>query len=123
MHMQSVEDVDVSILVVLRAALFDARVSNDSAPAKKDRLVESFLDALEFERNASPRTIRAYRDALAAFAAHPDFPGWKKSTSSAKKLSQLPKAARDYVKRLGELTGAKVSMISVGPKRAQTIFL
>jgi len=49
--------------------------------------------------------------------------GWKRSTSSAKKLSQLPKAARDYVKRLGELTGAKVSIISVGPKRAQTIFL
>jgi adenylosuccinate synthase len=49
--------------------------------------------------------------------------GWKQSTSSAKKLSQLPLHARNYVKRLGQLTGAKISIVSVGPKRAQTIFL
>ena len=49
--------------------------------------------------------------------------GWKQSTTSAKKLSQLPVRARNYVKRLGELTGAKVSIVSVGPRRAQTIFL
>src|SRR2546421_8410870 len=49
--------------------------------------------------------------------------GWKKSTSSAKKLSQLPLHARNYVKRLGQLTGAEVSIVSVGPTRAQTIFL
>src|SRR5256885_1055048 len=49
--------------------------------------------------------------------------GWKQSTSSAKKLSQLPVAARNYVKRLGQLTGAKISIVSVGPTRAQTIFL
>src|ERR1700730_12335465 len=52
-----------------------------------------------------------------------EMPGWKQSTSSAKKLSQLPLATRNYVKRLGQLTGAKVSIVSVGPKRAQTIFL
>jgi adenylosuccinate synthase len=50
-------------------------------------------------------------------------PGWKTSTTSAKKVSQLPKATRNYMKRLGELTGAKVSIVSVGPTRAQTIFL
>jgi len=49
--------------------------------------------------------------------------GWNKSTSSAKKLSQLPLNARNYVKRLGQLTGAEVSIVSVGPTRAQTIFL
>jgi adenylosuccinate synthase len=52
-----------------------------------------------------------------------EMPGWKQSTSSAKKLSQLPLAARNYVKRLGQLTEAKVSIVSVGPMRAQTIFL
>ena len=50
-------------------------------------------------------------------------PGWKTSTVSAKKLSQLPKATRNYVKRLGELTDARVSIVSVGPTRAQTIFI
>ena len=49
--------------------------------------------------------------------------GWKQSTGSAKKLSQLPLRARNYVKRLGQLTGAKISIVSVGPRRAQTIFL
>src|SRR5438094_4256500 len=49
--------------------------------------------------------------------------GWKTSTSSAKKLSQLPLSARNYVKRLGQLTGANISIVSVGPTRAQTIFL
>ena len=49
--------------------------------------------------------------------------GWKQSTTSAKKLSQLPLRARNYVKRLSQLTGAKISIVSVGPKRAQTIFL
>ena len=48
--------------------------------------------------------------------------GWKQSTTSAKKLSQLPLPARNYVKRLGQLTGAKISIVSVGPTRAQTIF-
>ena len=50
-------------------------------------------------------------------------PGWKRSTTSAKKLSQLPNAARDYVQCIGKLTGAKVSIVSVGPTRAQTILL
>src|ERR1700720_4493386 len=49
--------------------------------------------------------------------------GGKKSTTSAKKLSQLPFLARNYVKRLGQLTGAKISIVSIGPTRAQTIFL
>jgi len=52
-----------------------------------------------------------------------EMPGWKQSTTSAKKLSQLPLVARNYVKRLGQLTGAKISIVSVGPTRAQTIFL
>jgi adenylosuccinate synthase len=51
-----------------------------------------------------------------------EMPGWNQSTSSAKKLSQLPRSARAYMKRLGQLTGAKVSIVSVGPMRAQTIF-
>src|SRR5881392_3974784 len=50
-------------------------------------------------------------------------PGWNKSTSSAKKLSQLLLPARNYVKRLSQLTGAKISIVSVGPTRAQTIFV
>ncbi|MEP6604083.1 MAG: adenylosuccinate synthase [Spartobacteria bacterium] len=50
-------------------------------------------------------------------------PGWNRPTHSAKKFSQLPPAARAYVKRIAELTGAKLSIVSVGPARGQTITL
>jgi len=52
-----------------------------------------------------------------------DLPGWSRSTHSARKSSQLPSAAREYVKCISKLTGAKLSMISVGPARGETIIL
>jgi adenylosuccinate synthase len=50
-------------------------------------------------------------------------PGWKCSITGAKRFSDLPVQARNYVRRISELTGARLSMISVGPARTQTIFL
>jgi len=50
-------------------------------------------------------------------------PGWNHSTTAARKLSHLPAAARNYVRRIAQLTGARLSIVSVGPTRAQTIFL
>ena len=52
-----------------------------------------------------------------------ELPGWKQSTHTVKKPSQLPLKARKYAKYISELTGAKLSMISVGPSRGQTLFL
>jgi adenylosuccinate synthase len=49
--------------------------------------------------------------------------GWNTPTDSAKKLSDLPLNTRRYVKRIAELTGAKLSIVSVGPTRAQTIVI
>ena len=49
--------------------------------------------------------------------------GWKTSTHSARKFSQLPSAAKKYIKYISNLTGAKLSIISIGPARAQTIIL
>jgi adenylosuccinate synthase len=48
--------------------------------------------------------------------------GWKQSTNSARKMSDLPPAARRYVRDIAELTGARLSILSVGPARSQTIF-
>jgi adenylosuccinate synthase len=50
-------------------------------------------------------------------------PGWNRPTTSAKNLPQLPLAARNYVKRIALLTRSRLSMVSVGPTRSQTIFL
>jgi len=49
--------------------------------------------------------------------------GWKQSTQSARKFSDLPLAARNYVKYIAQLAGARLSILSVGPARVQTIFL
>ena len=52
-----------------------------------------------------------------------EFPGWMKSTSHARKFSQLPPAARRYVKALADLTGAKLHIVSVGAGHDETIRL
>ena len=49
--------------------------------------------------------------------------GWNQSTHSAQKLSQLPLAARNYMQYIAKLTGARLSIVSVGPGRGQTIVL
>lgn len=50
-----------------------------------------------------------------------EMPGWGVDISEASRLEDLPQQARDYVARLEELAGIPISLISVGPKRDQTI--
>jgi adenylosuccinate synthase len=50
-------------------------------------------------------------------------PGWNEDISQMKKLAQLPKNARNYLDRIEELVGAKISIISLGEDRSQTIVL
>jgi adenylosuccinate synthase len=52
-----------------------------------------------------------------------DFAGWRQSTTQARRWKDLPAACRAYLKALAELTGARLSIVSVGPSREQTIFL
>jgi len=50
------------------------------APANQDPLMEEFLGYLANERNASPRTLKVYRQALTAFSTENKTP-WKKCTA------------------------------------------
>jgi adenylosuccinate synthase len=50
-------------------------------------------------------------------------PGWQTPTDKATKLSDLPKAARDYLDFIEKETGARVGMVSTGPDRQQTILV
>jgi adenylosuccinate synthase len=52
-----------------------------------------------------------------------EFRGWNTPTHRTKKFDDLPAAARAYVRKVSELTGAKLSIVSVGPARGQTIIL
>jgi adenylosuccinate synthase len=48
-------------------------------------------------------------------------PGWKTTTSSVTSFEDLPVAAKDYIRRIEELCGAPVGLISTGPDRTETI--
>jgi adenylosuccinate synthase len=52
-----------------------------------------------------------------------EFPGWQTPTDQASSWSDLPANARSYLLKLAELTGAKLTIASVGPNREQTIVL
>jgi adenylosuccinate synthase len=52
-----------------------------------------------------------------------EFDGWKVPTHEARSWKKLPAKARAYLKAIAELTGAKLTIASVGPARDQTIFL
>lgn len=49
-------------------------------------------------------------------------PGWGVPLEKARRLADLPAAARRYVERISQLVGLPVSLISVGPDREQTIY-
>jgi adenylosuccinate synthase len=51
------------------------------------------------------------------------FRGWMQDTSKARRLAQLPPAARTYVKALAGLTGAKLRIVSIGAGHDETIRL
>ena len=50
-------------------------------------------------------------------------PGWSEDITGCRKPGDLPAAARKYVERIQELVGLPVSIVSVGPDRAQTIHM
>lgn len=48
-------------------------------------------------------------------------PGWSESLEKCASFEQLPEAARAYVRRLEELGGVPITLVSVGPDRDQTL--
>ena len=49
------------------------------------------------------------------------FPGWQKSTFGINKWSDLPLNAQKYVDAIQNMVEIKISVISTGPERSQTI--
>jgi adenylosuccinate synthase len=52
-----------------------------------------------------------------------ELPGWSEDITGAKSMADLPANARSYVARIEELSGAPVVLVSVGPRRDETIVL
>ena len=52
-----------------------------------------------------------------------ELPGWEEDITGCRSLDELPENARNYVRRVGELVGVRISTFSVGPDREQTNIL
>jgi adenylosuccinate synthase len=119
-----------------RCGWFDAVATRSAAIVNGiDELAVTNLDGLD-----TLKTIKVcigYRDGKKRYDFMPndaevlsrcqpvyaEFDGWQTPTTAAKSWKQLPPKARAYLKALAELTGAKLTIASVGPGREQTIFV
>jgi adenylosuccinate synthase len=52
-----------------------------------------------------------------------EFPGWETPTEKITRWEDLPVNCRHYLLTLAQLTGARLTIVSVGPAREQTMFL
>lgn len=52
-----------------------------------------------------------------------EMPGWSDNTFGITRYDDLPQAAKNYIKRLENITGVPVDIISTGPDRNETIVL
>lgn len=52
-----------------------------------------------------------------------EMPGWSESTVGIKRYEDLPAAAKNYLKRMEEVCGVPVDIISTGPERDETIVM
>jgi adenylosuccinate synthase len=68
------------------------------------------------------KNFPARLDMLAACEpVYRELPGWMTDISACRTYDELPAATKDYILAIEETTGVPVQMISVGPRRDQTI--
>ena len=65
-----------------------------------------------------PSTLSAYNRCQPIYI---DMPSWNEDISQVRTFDELPENAKFYLKKIEELTETKISYISVGPDRLQTI--
>ncbi len=52
-----------------------------------------------------------------------EMPGWRESTVGLKSYDDLPDTAKSYLKKIEELSGVPIDIVSTGPDREETIVL
>jgi adenylosuccinate synthase len=67
-----------------------------------------------------PASIGAFNRAVPVYE---ELPGWQAESTGARRFDELPQNAQRYVKRLGELIGRPIEIVSVGPEREQVIIV
>ncbi len=67
-----------------------------------------------------PSSIRAL---LRVEPIYEELAGWQKDTKQVRVFEDLPPQAQAYIKRIEELVGRPIDMVSVGPQREQAIII
>ena len=66
--------------------------------------------------------FRADMDTLAEVEpVYETMPAWRGNLTGCRRFEELPKEAQQYVKRIEQLIGAPIRMVSVGPERTATL--
>jgi len=65
-----------------------------------------------------PRDVRVLKE---CHPVYEEMPGWGTDITGAKCMDDLPEKARTYLKKLEEVSGCPAVLVSVGPRRDQTI--
>jgi adenylosuccinate synthase len=70
-------------------------------------------------------TINAFPPSLSVLEqcqpVYETMPGWKENTSKIKEYNLLPETTKAYLKRIEDLSGVEIKIVSVGPGREATI--
>ncbi|HEU4408545.1 MAG TPA: adenylosuccinate synthase [Polyangiaceae bacterium] len=64
-----------------------------------------------------------YDDLSSLRPVYEALPGWGEGLSSARSMDELPRAARAYLAFVEERVGVPIALVSVGPRRGETIAL
>lgn len=73
----------------------------------KDQLIEEFPAELDVLRDCTP--------------VYEEVAGWQQDINDVKEYEQLPQKAIDYVEKIEAWTGCQVVLVSVGPRRDETM--
>jgi adenylosuccinate synthase len=89
----------------------------DSVPTIRICTAYRFNGGLVSTPPASPSALAACEP------VYEDWPGWRSSTRGVRRWEDLPLAARRYLDRLAELLETPLALVSVGPRRGETLRL
>ncbi len=76
------------------------------------------LDGKDY--HAMPANIDAARNVRPVYE---EVPGWQEELRGIRVFEDLPAEARDYIRRIEDITEVEVSIVSVGPDRDETLLL
>ena len=101
----------ISELAIMKLDVLDGlkKIKICTAYKYKGKLFKEFPDDLEAAKFAKP--------------VYKDVPGWERTVNKIRHYQDLPLNAKRYISRLQDILNTKISMISVGSSREDTIFI